>query len=369
MVEQAPLKARLGEAAIEQLASLLKTVYPEFEDKCFSQQAKKGLSRLELKARVTHLIEALANTLPADFGVTAAILERVAAIWPEQPQGQWQSYTAWPLIDYVSVYGLDNPLRSFDVLEKLTPLFTAEFAIRPFLEQHFTLTHQRMLAWTGHENEHVRRLASEGIRPRLPWASQLTGLRCDPAPIWPILEVLKTDPSLYVRRSVANNVNDISKDHPEAVIARCQQWLQQYDKETVWVVRHGLRTLIKAGRAEVYPLLGFSAKPSIRQAQLILNTDQIKLGETLVFHLALITEKPERLIVDYRIGFRRADGRLSWKVFKWKNIETQAGQQYTLVKTRPFTPLATRQYYPGQHLLECLINGQVAARATFDVSD
>ncbi len=368
MTEQTALKAQLGPAAVAQLAQVLLSVYPDFDQQGFISQANEQLDALELKGRVRHLIAVLAAHLPAGFCETAQILESVAEAWPEPSQGQWSSFTAWPLIDYVSVYGLHYPQRAFVVLETLTPLFTAEFAIRPFLDQHFELTHQQLLRWTRHDNEHVRRLASEGIRPRLPWAQQLPALRRDPAPIWPILEALKTDPSLYVRRSVANNLNDISKDHPEAVMARCREWQQLQNKNTGWLINHGLRTLVKGGRAEVYPLLGFSDKPELKTLELQLSETRLSLGASLQLALTLTTTRCERLVVDYRIGFRRADGGLSWKVFKWKNIKTQAGVPLTLHKSQSFKPLSTRRYYPGEHLVECLVNGQVAARAKFDLS-
>lgn len=369
MADVTPLKSHLGPAAIRQLADLLKAVYPDFQQQYFEEKANDGLEQLELKARVNHVISILAEVLPQGFCETARILYDVADSWPSVEQERnWSSYTAWPLIDFVGIYGINYPQRAFDVLEKLTPLFTAEFAIRPFLTKHFDLTHQQLLRWTEHDNEHVRRLASEGIRPRLPWASQLPALKEDPSPIWPILDKLKTDSSLYVRRSVANNLNDISKDHPEAVLAVCRQWQQLANQNTDWLIRHGLRTLVKSGYAEVYPLLGFSEKPDMSLVELTLSSTTVKLGERLEWNLMLQTAEPKKLVVDYRIGFMRADGRLGWKVFKWKNIETQANNPLTLFKSQTFKPLSTRRYYPGTHQLDCLINGQVVARAAFDLS-
>lgn len=368
MADNAQLKEQLGPAAVAQLADLLETVYPGFERQVFIDKAAYQLQPLELKARVNHVIEALAATLPAGFFETARILEAVADSWPAEPGRNWTSYAAWPLIDYVSVAGLNYPQRAFNVLEKLTPLFTAEFAIRPFLERHFDLTHQQLLRWTGHDNEHVRRLASEGIRPRLPWARQIPALREEPAPIWPILDRLKTDPSLYVRRSVANNLNDISKDHPQTVLAICHQWQQLGHRDTDWLIRHGLRTLVKTGHPEVYPLLGFSQQPAISSINLSLDSSEVTLGQTLALKLELETEKPQRLVVDYRVGFRRADDRLSWKVFKWKDIATQTNTTLTLHKRHAFKSLSSRQYYPGNHRIECLINGEVVARSEFELS-
>lgn len=365
MAETALLKDQLGPAAVGQLAERLKAAWPDFDQQAFIKQVCQDLEILELKARVKHIVAVLSAFLPAGFCETARILERVAGDWPFDPERNWNSYAAWPLIDYVSVYGLDYPQRSFALLEKMTPLFTAEFAIRPFLDRHFDLTHQQLRRWTQHDDEHVRRLATEGIRPRLPWARQIKALRDDPAAIWPILEQLKADPSLYVRRSVANNLNDISKDHPQAVLATCRQWQQGKDEKTDWVMRHGLRTLVKTGHPGVYALLGFSEQPVLKRTDLRLADSAINVGGALDLALTIETESNERLVVDYRIGFVRADGKPGWKVFKWKNIETQARRTLTLHKSHAFKPLATRQYYPGRHQIECLINGRVVAKAAF----
>lgn len=368
MADAPALKEQLGPAAITQLATILHSVYPVFDLQGFETQALYQLHTRELKDRVRHIISVLANHLPSDFVETASLLEAVADSWPQDAERNWNSYAAWPLIDFVGEYGLDTPERALAVLEKLTPLFTAEFAIRPFLEQHFELTQQQLLRWTQHKDEHVRRLASEGIRPRLPWARQLVGLRKDPSPIWPILEQLKDDPSLYVRRSVANNLNDISKDHPEQLMHVCRQWLNEGEQHTDWVIRHGLRTLVKQGRKEVYPLLGFSPEVKLEQAELSLSLSHLQAGKTLSFTLRLITSDVQKLVLDYRVGFVGKDGKRRCKVFKWKTIETQENTLLTLQKSQRFQPLSTRQLYPGTHLIECLLNGQVVARAEFYLS-
>lgn len=368
MANAPQLKDHLGPADIRQLALILHRVYANFDRQSFEIQALQQLETFELKQRVHHVIEALSCYLPKDFAETASLLESIVEVWPQGTESNWSHYAAWPLIDYVGVYGLEKPERALAVLEKLTPLFTAEFAIRPFLEQHFELTHQQLVRWTQHENEHVRRLASEGIRPRLPWARQLTSLREDPTPIWPIVRRLKDDPSLYVRRSVANNLNDISKDHPEQLIQTCTEWLREAGQSTHWVVRHGLRTLVKQGRTEVYPLLGFSPEVKLTRAELSLSAMQIDLGDTLSFELILSTSQAQKLVLDYRIGFMGKEERCRWKVFKWTTIETQPNTPRTLKKSHVFQPLSTRQLYPGKHLIECLLNGQVIARAEFDLS-
>jgi len=368
MATSPQLKDHLGPVAIGQLADILYAVYPAFDRQGFEIQALHQLHTRELKDRVRHIILVLASHLPDDFAKAAPILDSVAKVWPQETERNWSHYAAWPLIDYVGEYGLDQPELGLAVLQKLTPLFTAEFAIRPFLEQHFELTRQQLLRWTRHGDEHVRRLASEGIRPRLPWARQLTTLRDDPSPIWPILERLKNDPSLYVRRSVANNLNDISKDHPEPLMEVCRRWLNDADPQTAWVVKHGLRTLVKQGKQDVYPLLGFSPTVEMEWATLSLSATHIHLGDTLELTLTLLSKEASKLVLDYRIGFVGKEGRRRYKVFKWKTIATQKDTPLTLTKSQLFQPLSTRQLYPGLHLIECMLNGQVVARAEFELS-
>ncbi|WP_438970396.1 DNA alkylation repair protein [Methylophaga sp.] len=369
MTEQALLKNQLGDAAISELRQRISAVYPEFDGQAFEIKALSGLTQLELKARVSHLILALSAYLPDDFCETARILEPLADNWlAESKQRNWTSYIAWPVIDYVSVHGLAYPQRAFALLEKLTPLFTAEFAIRAFLNQHFDLTYQQMLRWTEHDNEHVRRLASEGLRPRLPWAAQLQLLRADPTPLWPLLEQLKADTSLYVRRSVANNLNDISKDHPDQVLAVCEKWRQADDNKTDWVIRHGLRGLVKAGEKGVYPLLGYSEMPELLNVSLSLDMAELTVGETLGINLTFESAKTQSLVLDYRISFVRADGKLSKKVFKWKNIHLETQERVCFRKAHSFKAITTRRYYPGTHYIDVLVNGETLARAAFDLA-
>lgn len=370
MAESNLFKDQLDKAAIEHIAKILKQVDRRFAVDEFIELAATGIEAFELKQRVEHIIAALSQSLPSDFGETAPILMTVAKHWPEPLEQQnWSSFSAWPLIDYVKSHGLEQPQLAFKVLEKLTPLFTAEFAIRPFLEQHFELAYQQMLDWCEHPDEHVRRLASEGIRPRLPWASHLNFLRENPQPIWTILDKLKADDSAYVRRSVANNLNDISKDHPEKVIDICRQWQKTPHPHSEWVMRHGLRSLVKSGYADVYPLLGYMAEPDLKVRNFRLQQDCIQLGDNLLLMLELASSnaQQQKLVVDYQVAFVKADGSLSRKVFKWKNISLPAQGKLTLEKQHAFKPISTRRYYPGKHLVECLINGKVFAQAEFEL--
>ncbi|MCK5676835.1 MAG: DNA alkylation repair protein, partial [Verrucomicrobia bacterium] len=254
-----------------------------------------------------------------------------------------------------------------EVLHKLTALFSAEFAIRPFITKHFGLTFQCLEKWCDDPDAHVRRLASEGSRPRLPWGRQLPQFIADPSPVFQLLEKLKDDPSEYVRRSVANNLNDISKDHPDAVIACCRQWKKNAGTERQWIIRHATRTLVKAGHPDVFGLLGFTENPQIDFQSLDVSPKEIPLGGTIEFKAVLRSESKnmQRVVVDYAIHHMKANGQTRPKVFKFQALEIAPGETVALSKRHAIKPIATRKYHPGKHAIEILINGKTFGRAGF----
>ncbi len=364
------MKSGLSTDAIKRICTVLAEIIDDFPVEKFQSDALNGLDNLELKQRVEHLITVLHQYLPEDFHKTTEILLQVKKHWDWGDENDSLSgFAAWPLIDYVAVYGLKQPEISLTTLKELTPLFSAEFAIRPFIEQHFKLTHTTLLQWTHDPDEHVRRLACEGIRPRLPWGKRLVSLCEEPSAILPILEQLKDDPSLYVRKSVANNLNDIAKDNPDTVIIVCQQWKKEASAERQWIIRHALRSLVKQGREEVFPLLGYSEQVNLTINLFELKTKIIQLGESLEVALLLSssTEQTQKLIVDYKIHHVKANGSTTSKVFKWKNIILYEGQELSLNKQHPFKLITTRKYYPGEHAIELLINGQSFAILPFEL--
>lgn len=364
------MKENLGRNAVVYIAQVLSESISDFDKDFFIKDALTGLDDLELKQRVNHLIKVLAIYLPDDFEHTAEVLKAVKENW-HKPEGgdNWLSFAAWPLIDYVAEYGTTDPVVALDVLKKLTPLFSSEFAIRTFIDQYFDITYEQLLLWTGDEDEHVRRLASEGIRPRLPWGKQLTQFCDDPTAIFPILERLKDDSSLYVRKSVANNLNDISKDNPEQVIALCLRWYENAAEDRLWIIRHALRTLIKSGHPEVFPLLGYTSKPKVMLENVGLDRAVIELGDTAAITVDLISRssKTQKMVVDYQVHHVKANGKTTAKVFKWKNITLKPNQTLRLVKKHSFKPISTRKYYSGTHQIELLINGQPHGKKDFEL--
>ena len=358
------LKDRLAADAIQRIAHVLAAIQPNFAHDDFIQQAHTGLEQLELKQRVHHLITILSLHLSDDFSQAAHVLQQIPAHWPTHNEQGDYGFAAWPLIDYVAVYGLAYPDIALQTLKILTPLFTAEFAIRPFLQQHFDLTYGYLQQWARDDNYHVRRLASEGCRPRLPWGQRVPYLMSNHQEIITILEQLKDDNSDYVRRSVANNLNDISKDYPEKVIGVAQRWLA--NEPTVhrqWIIKHATRGLVKSGHADVLALLGFSQKLNIKNLDFSLNKTQISMNETVQLSLSFCLPKAQNLVIDYALHLPRANGKKSIKVFKWKTGLLAAGEHH-LSQNYTFKVITTRRYYLGEHYFEVLVNGQSVGVST-----
>lgn len=251
-------------------------------------------------------------------------------------------------------------------LERFTSRSSAEFAVRPFLLREPERMMQQMTTWAGHQSEHVRRLASEGCRPRLPWGQALPVFKRDPAPVLAVLELLKADPSLYVRKSVANNLNDIAKDHPDVVIATAQRWKGTHP-DTDWIVRHGCRTLIRKSIPEVMAMFGYADEtdggPLVTGASFTTDPAVLKLGDSceLSYALQLREGDPVRVRIEYGIDFVKARGQVSRKLFLLSDKTVPGGTHLTGTRTHRFADLTTRRHYAGTHRIALLVNGQEAA--------
>ena len=363
-----PFKNGINPAALERIASALTTAWPAFPRARFLRAAREGLDTLELKQRVHHVIEALRATLPADFREQAAILGRVRDHWDAGNSADpLRGFAAWPVIDLVAVTGIDHPDLALDTLRRLTPMFSAEFAIRPFLAADWARCAKHLLRWTEDEDKHVRRLASEGSRPRLPWGMRLAHLVRDPRPTLPLLERLRDDPEDYVRRSVANHLNDIGKDHPELVVEICGRWARKAPPGRAWIIRHATRSLVKAGHTGAMALHGAEAGAKVRVERFASAEKSITVGgrQTLSFALASDSSKPQRLILDFAVHYRKADGSARPKVFKWAVVELAPGERIERNKTLSFKMITTRRFYPGMHRVELLVNGRAVAETDF----
>lgn len=360
MTDSPLMKAGLGPAAVRRIGTALQHADAQFSRDAFVKTATRGLDKLELKDRVGHLIEALHRYLPEDFKETASLLVRAKEHWdPGDPDDPLRGFAGWPLIDYIPAYGLDAPTIALPALRELTSLFSAEFAIRPFILQQFVPTVEHLTVWCDDPDPAVRRLVSEGTRPRLPWGQRLPPFVADPSPIFPLLERLKSDSSASVRRSVANNLNDISKDHPERVIEICRAWQAENLPHGDKLIRHALRTLIKAGHPDVFPLLGYTASPEISVKDPAVSPRDIKLGESVTVTATLVStgRSHQRVVLDYAMHHVKANGRTTAKVFKLKELSLAPGESVTISRKHTFRNITTRAYHPGTHAVELLING------------
>lgn len=360
---------------VADLARHLQRTAPGFDAARFVALAD-GLETLEFKGRAQHLAAALMQTLPADFEAAAQAIEAALAPPGEGDDGRIPptsdaglgSWAVWPLAEFVAVRGLDRPERALRTLHAITQRFTAEWAIRPFIERHPALAFETLARWAHDPSAHVRRLVSEGSRPRLPWGLQLKSLIADPSPTLPLLEALQDDPSAYVRRSVANHLNDIAKDHP-AVVAR---WLAKHlpgaSAERRALLRHASRTLIKRGDAAVLKAWGLG-RPLKGSATLAVAPRRIRLGGTLTMTVTLHSEaaRAQTLVVDYAVHHVKASGATSAKVFKGWNLTLPAHDSLALGKRHAVRPITTRTYHAGRHEVDLRVNGQVVARAFFDL--
>ncbi len=366
-----PMKDGLGRPAVKRLARCLHKANKSFDDQAFVRDACRGLGGLELKPRVRHIIAALDKHLPKPYPRALRVVLGAAARWDHgDPNDPYRGFAAWPLIDYVAHAGLEDFDRSMAALRKLTPLFSSEFAIRPFLRRYPEESLTLLKTWTQDKDKDVRRLVSEGTRPLLPWGGHLHAFRKDPRPTLALLELLKDDESEYVRRSVANHLNDIGKDHPDLLIRVCKRWNRGATKERRWIIERATRSLVKAGHAGVFDLLGHAKRARVRVSGLSVKPKKVKLGGAIEIAFTLTSEsrKVASLVVDYAIHHRKADGSLRPKVFKLKKLSLGAGKAERFKKRHAIRPITTRRYYAGNHAVEILVNGRSVARANFSVS-
>ena len=359
-----PLKNMYNDAFFEDMTAAFKQVYPAFDhDTFFGRIYDNTWDAKPLKTRMRHITTVLHDLLPEDYPAAVEVLKQA------QPLLGHYSFQVMSFPDFVELYGLDDWQTSLPALELFTQYSSGEFAVRPFIVKDMPRMMAHMLDWTEHESEHVRRLASEGSRPRLPWAMALPDFKRDPAPILPILERLKDDPSEYVRRSVSNNLNDIAKDHADVVIDVLRRWSDDASKEVQWMVRRGLRTLVKNGHGEAMGLLGFSDGAQIQVKNMSLSTDSVNMGESLTFTCEIESQADaaQDLLIDYVVYFMKANGTLAPKVFKLSQRKIQPGETIQLRRQHHFRPISTRVYYAGQHGLALKINGQEFEQMPFQL--
>lgn len=366
-----PLKNQFGPDVPAMIASMIRAIDPEFDAAAFTRDALRDYDALELMPRGRHIADALYRHLPTDYARAAEILVASAAQPVTRLVGSGMAgFLFMPHMFFIAQHGLPYFELSMQALHTLTQRFTAEYAIRPFLLQHPERTLQQLSHWTSDPNEHVRRLVSEGSRPRLPWAPRLPAFQADPTPVLALLERLKDDPSLYVRRSVANCLNDIGKDHPQVLIDTARRWLVGASTEREWIVRHALRWAIKQGDAGALDVLGFEDTSQVRIDEAGIVPDRAPIGASVqvAFVVSNTDTAPQHLLVDLKVHYVKANGSTGAKVFKLTSLQLGPHDAARLQKKISLVDLTTRRHYPGEHRVEALVNGQAIAIGSFTVT-
>lgn len=356
-----PLKNLYTPAFIGKLASALHTEWSQFHREHFTALVfDSAWEERELKARMRHITQCLRAVLPPNYREALAILRPASR--------HFSGFLPMFFPDFVELYGQDDVEASIPALEHFTQFSSSEFAVRPFIVRDPDTMMAQMLAWAHHGNHHVRRLASEGCRPRLPWAMALPALKKDPSPIFPVLETLKADSSEYVRRSVANNLNDIAKDHPALVLDTARRWLGR-NPDTNWVVRHACRTLLKRGNEEALSLFGFANDIPVTVEQLVVQPASIALGDVVefAFSLRVHAKQPINVRVEYGVDFVKANGSTSQKIFRISERVCKPDEVVQFQKRHSFRDLSTRKHYPGTHGITIVLNGKPMTTQRFDV--
>ncbi|MEL6231100.1 MAG: DNA alkylation repair protein [Cyanobacteria bacterium J06627_3] len=356
---------------VDYLGTLIAQAWPDFAQDTFHQNVVTAFPTLELKERIAHITDCLYTHLPEDYREALAIILRALPpeLDPDKTDDDFGDFIFAPLSLFVATYGCTSHYldSSLSALKEITKRFSAEDAIRYFINAFPEETFAFLLDCAEDDNYHVRRWASEGTRAKLPWSQKLT---IDYKKPLPILEALFADKTRYVTRSVANHLNDISKIDPDLVINMLQQWMtsqRQTDQEMAFITQHALRTLIKQGNQEALALLGFGAKPDITIANFGTRTPEVRLGSAFEFSLDICSNKSQHLLIDYVMHFASDGKKHTQKVFKLKQLELKAGEVITLKKRHPMRLMTTRRLLLGEHQIVLQVNGQAFGSLSFDL--
>lgn len=352
----ADLKDIYSEEKLTEITAAFKGVVATFPTEEFLDQVQSdGWESLSLRQRHERLARVLMTCLDGAFYQVAPILQEVGS--------QVHGFSWLFLPDVVALFGLNDFQDSMETLGVLTESSSAEFAIRPFLAQDFNRTFEHMKSWSVSENEHHRRLASEGLRPHLPWGKKIPNLEHHRLAIWSILEELKGDNSLYVRKSVANHLNDWTRTHPEEVLDLLESW-QGSSQETDWIIKRAARNLLKSGHPRALALFGYRSRQDLEQVSWSFSRN-IKKGDRMLVDYKVKVEQAGPLRLELQMDFIKPSGKLSTKSFILRDRETDCldGQW-----TYDWVDKTTRKHWDGRHDLRLLLNGQVLDQGWIEVS-
>ena len=361
------LKDMYNRPYLEKLAAEIQLVYPPFQADTFvASVMDDSWEHLELKGRMRQITLNLGKYLPENFPEAIAVIDKVVADYGTDwmTEGFCMYFN-----DFVEVYGQEEAHWDISIaaLGRYTRHASSEFAVRPFIIKHETRMMEQMYAWSKSEDEHLRRLSSEGCRPALPWAQALPAFKKDPSPVLPILEQLKADPSLYVRKSVANNLNDISKTHPDLVVNIAKDWYGK-NEDTNWIVKHACRTLLKKGNREALKLFGFGDDKAVETSGFSLERDEVSIGGELNFSFTISTKTATKVRLEYGIDYMKANGKQNRKIFQISESAVEKGITKNYTKKHSFADVSTRKHYPGAHAVTLIVNGSERGTLDFTVS-
>ena len=362
-----PFKNIYNKQFFDGFTEVLKQILSNFDKDLFLNKIyDNDWKNRELKQRMRHISTTLKFFLPTDYKSSIDKIIELINHLKENQSGLSLEYMFLP--DFVEQYGLSDYLTSVKALEEITQFTSCEFAVRPFILKYPKKMMGQMLIWSKHQHPGVRRLASEGCRPRLPWAMALPELKADPGPIIPILENLKDDKSEFVRKSVANNLNDIAKDNSKTVIELTKKWKGK-SKNTDWIIKHGCRTLLKQGHSEVMELFGFGSSNNIKIKNFKIATPKVKIGQNLEFTFRLLNNNNQntKIRLEYGLYYQKANGTLSKKVYKISEKEYRANSITQIDRKQSFRVITTRKFHLGRHQLSLIINGNELKKLSFEL--
>jgi 3-methyladenine DNA glycosylase AlkC len=353
---------------IDQFGNYLEQVVPSFDKKKFTSLVfDRDFKDKEWKGRMKHITSVLHEFLPKDFPKAVKLISKLIKALQKNNFGEDSlAFVIFP--DYIGTYGLEDFTTSVEAFEFVTQFVSCEFAVRPFVLRYGQRMIDEMIRWSKHPGYKVRRLASEGSRPRLPWAMAIPALKKDPAAILPLLENLKNDPHEWVRRSVANNLNDIAKDHPEIVLRLAVKW-KGISKETDSIIKHGSRTLLKKGDSRILEHYGLDSN-GISIGLFKILTPSLKIGQHLEFSFRISNDTTsERTVrLEYGIYYQMANGQLTKKVFKISERVFTAGEVSQVHRRQSFKLITTRKFYVGEHKVSVILNGEEKLIKSFKIT-
>ena len=364
-------KSLFNSDSIARLGAWFSSWDQTFDESQFRAYALAGLDALEMKARAAHIRDALREASQLDPHACIGSITDALSSDPTRESAP-SGFELWPVTMLVAHEGQSCPEQAFDALILLTRRFTSEFAIQPFLVNHPLETLDVLSTWVASSNEHDRRLVSEGTRTRLPWGRNMEAFFDQHREaVLGLLDLLKDDPAVYVQKSVANHLNDLTKTHPELVLTLLEGWALDPTPDRRWIIRHALRTLLKQGSPRALGLLGYTQDLEDVECEVTEGADVVRFGEALTW-TARLTRDPEAvgekaLMVDYELKMASAKGAARSKVFKWRKLTLSAGEEVRVEGRFAFRSISTRRYYNGEHALTLLINGVAQRTHRFEL--